>query len=135
MNNTVLLMTLVTLTGSMATALAADGSNTPKGFEHPVMTAPSDALNMSGGAAHTARNARMKAMDSNRDGMISRSEYMTSNENFYDEHAKNPSGMINMNDMNDMYESGTMNGMDSTNGMDNMNRPDAGDGMPGRIAP
>ena len=122
-------MTLVTLTGSMAAAQAADGRDTQKGFEHPVMTAPSDALNMSGGAARAARNARMKAMDSNGDGMISRSEYMTSNENFYDEHAKNPSGMINMNDMSDMYESR------STNGMDNMNRPDAGDGMPGRIAP
>lgn len=46
----------------------------------------------------------MKAMDTNKDGMISKEEFMTSHEAMYDGMKKNKDGMVDVKEMRRMHE-------------------------------
>lgn len=75
------------------------------------MSNPSS-MGMEHGGAMTDNDAmHMKSMDSNHDGMVSKQEFMTSHESYYDAYKKNSSGMIDINETDHSVTPGDKKGM------------------------
>ncbi len=55
-----------------------------------------------------AKEMRMKAMDTNNDGMISREEFMKYHETVWEKIKRNAAGMAHMADVDAMYAPGTV---------------------------
>lgn len=55
-----------------------------------------------------AKEMRMKGMDANNDGMVSREEFMAYHESMWNKMKRNPAGMAMMADVEMMYGPGTV---------------------------
>jgi len=56
----------------------------------------------------TTSEMRMKGMDANNDGMVSKEEFMRYHESMWDKMKRNPAGMAMMADVESMYGSGVV---------------------------
>lgn len=54
------------------------------------------------------KEMRMKGMDTNNDGMISRDEFMKYHESMWEKMKRNPAGMAMMSDVESMYAPGVV---------------------------